>query len=136
VGLFFVQDDGMKVQIKNRQIGLMEKAILALDKPDVGWDVDPKTRYAMARNLKKLREHSELLEKVRMDSIKGYLAPGKVELEGEGLRTFVEKYNELMEQTSEVDVFQVSFEDMNTKVNKTALDSIAMLIGTVITEAA
>lgn len=99
-----------------------------------GWpayDFQPTTRDSLARNLKRIRANTEIIEQVRQETVKQHLN-GAEKLEGESLNKFMTSYGEYLKKPSDVDILQIKKEDMNLIKNAFPIDVWSELLDIIV----
>lgn len=121
------------MQLKNKQIialfNAMSKLDPTLDKdnPNKGkstFTFKAKASYALARNYKKIRGIVEDIEKTRVETFMKYSNGETDKLTGEAAVKFAKEFNELLEQTSPVELHTIDVNDLELDKNPVAITDL------------
>jgi hypothetical protein len=91
-------------------------------------DLEPKTRYSVAKNLVHLARAHKEVEKFRVELVKK-LAPTTLEVKPDSpeWEMFTEAFYSFLESETEITLSNISFEGLNVEKNNTPVTAIAAL---------
>lgn len=133
----------ISMKLKNYQVLSLFQALTRLDDPDSGKkDVksEPAVKfkfkatvlYALAKNHRKTKNAVEDIEKTRSRLFKKYQSDNEDELKGDKAKEFVNEYNAFLEESTDLDVFQINVDDLELDKNSIPIQIMSELVGTVI----
>lgn len=120
----------MKIALKLSQVGLMHAALKSFDRYEksikvaggteamvkVPYDLNPATRFAMAKNMAVLSAVMDNLNEARNSLVK-QLSDDGLEVPKEKLAQFNSQLNDLLDSVEEVDLALISWSDLKPEAN-------------------
>lgn len=126
------------ITVTNRQILQLQQLLGRLDpgtsdnRAKSAFSFKAKVAYAFARNLKRLKNVVEDLEKTRVDTFKKYRVGEEETLTGEAAKEFNKEFGEVLDETVDFKFHSVDINELELDKNNVNTEILAELLDTIV----